>query len=168
MGGSGISLAICKSAPRSRQIAMPTPHNSVFYRPNALPVAQPTVSILLKMTFFGFAKVKWLHLTGEVDKAVRFSCKIFTGFNVQKSLKSVNFWQSYSTNEKVDFFGGGTQGTYASVLVPQPNVLITVWSMQLPAITHANLERHLSNRHHLSVERWMEVGSAGQFQREKR
>jgi len=28
--GSGISWAICKSAPRSRQIAMPAPHRSVF------------------------------------------------------------------------------------------------------------------------------------------
>jgi len=34
---SGISWAICKSAPRSRQITMPAPHHSVFYRPDALP-----------------------------------------------------------------------------------------------------------------------------------
>ena len=44
MSGSGISWAICKSAPRSRQITMPAPHHSVFYRPDALPVAQPTAS----------------------------------------------------------------------------------------------------------------------------
>ena len=30
MSGIGISWAICKSAPRSRQIAMPAPHHSVF------------------------------------------------------------------------------------------------------------------------------------------
>ena len=30
MSGSGISWAICKSAPRSRQITMPVPHHSVF------------------------------------------------------------------------------------------------------------------------------------------
>jgi len=31
MGGSGISWTICKSfAPRSRQIAMPVPHHSIF------------------------------------------------------------------------------------------------------------------------------------------
>ena len=42
--GSGISWNICKSAPRSRQITMPTPHHSVFYRPDALPAAQPTAS----------------------------------------------------------------------------------------------------------------------------
>jgi len=42
--GSGISRAICKSAPRSRQITTPAPHHSVFYRPYALPATQPTAS----------------------------------------------------------------------------------------------------------------------------
>ena len=40
----GISWAICKSAPRSRQITTPAPHHSVFYRPDAFPAAQPTAS----------------------------------------------------------------------------------------------------------------------------
>ena len=44
MSGSGISWAICKSAPRSRQITMPAPHHFVFYRPDALPATQPTAS----------------------------------------------------------------------------------------------------------------------------
>jgi len=44
MSGSGIRWAVCKSAPRSRQITTPAPHRSVFYRPHALPAAQPTVS----------------------------------------------------------------------------------------------------------------------------
>ena len=42
--GSGNSWDIRKSAPRSRQITMPAPHCSVFYRLDALPAAQPTVS----------------------------------------------------------------------------------------------------------------------------
>jgi len=42
VSGSGISWAICKSAPRSRQTTTPAPHHSVFYRPDALPAAQPT------------------------------------------------------------------------------------------------------------------------------
>ena len=42
VSGSGINWAICKSAPRSRQITMPAPHHSGFYRPDALPAAQPT------------------------------------------------------------------------------------------------------------------------------
>ena len=44
MSGSSISWAICKSAPRSRQTTMPAPHQSVFYRPDALPAAEPTAS----------------------------------------------------------------------------------------------------------------------------
>jgi len=36
--------AICKFAPRSRQITTPAPHHSVFYRLDALPAAQPTAS----------------------------------------------------------------------------------------------------------------------------
>ena len=38
------SWAICKSAPRSRQITMPAPHHLVFYRLDALPATQPTAS----------------------------------------------------------------------------------------------------------------------------
>ena len=44
VSGSGISLAICKSAPRSRQITTPAPHTLFFYRPDGLPAAQPTAS----------------------------------------------------------------------------------------------------------------------------
>ena len=44
VSGSGISWAVCKSAPRSRQTTIPAPHRSVFYRPDALPAAQPTAS----------------------------------------------------------------------------------------------------------------------------
>ena len=44
VSGSGIRWAICKSAPRSRQRTTPAPHHSVFYRPDALPAAQPTAS----------------------------------------------------------------------------------------------------------------------------
>ena len=41
---SGISWAICKSAPRPRQITTPVPHHSVFNRPDALPAAQSIAS----------------------------------------------------------------------------------------------------------------------------
>jgi len=44
VSGSGISWAICKFAHRSRQITMPTPQRSVFYRLDALPADQPTAS----------------------------------------------------------------------------------------------------------------------------
>ena len=44
VSGSGISWAVCKSAPRSRQITTPATHQSVFYGPDAFPAAQPTAS----------------------------------------------------------------------------------------------------------------------------
>jgi len=44
VSGSGINWAICKSAPRPRHITMPALYHSVFYRPDALPAAHPTVS----------------------------------------------------------------------------------------------------------------------------
>ena len=44
VSGHDISWAIRKSASRSRQITTPAPHHSVFYRPDALPAAQPTAS----------------------------------------------------------------------------------------------------------------------------
>ena len=36
--------------------------------------------MMLKNGFFGFPEVKWLHLRGEVDRSVRFSYQIFSGF----------------------------------------------------------------------------------------
>jgi len=44
ISGSGIIWAICKSTPWPRQISMPASHHSVFYRPDALPATQPTLS----------------------------------------------------------------------------------------------------------------------------
>ena len=41
---SGINWAICKPAPRSRQITTTAPHHSVFYRPDAISATQPTAS----------------------------------------------------------------------------------------------------------------------------
>ena len=44
VSGSGISWAICKSGPRSRQITMPSTPPVSFYRPDDLPAVQPTAS----------------------------------------------------------------------------------------------------------------------------
>jgi len=46
--GIGIIWAICKYAPRPRQITTPIPHLSVFYRLDVLPATQPTASKLLR------------------------------------------------------------------------------------------------------------------------
>ena len=44
VSGSGISWAICNSAPRSRQIPHQHPTAQFFYRLDALPATQPTAS----------------------------------------------------------------------------------------------------------------------------
>ena len=44
VSGSGISLAICKSAHWSRLINTPAPYHWIFCRPDALPATQPTAS----------------------------------------------------------------------------------------------------------------------------
>ena len=62
VSGSGISWSICKSAPHSRQITTPAPHHSVFYRPDALPVGQPTVS------------EHWRQLIGQQKGKVKVPC----------------------------------------------------------------------------------------------
>ena len=60
MSGSGISWAVCKSAPCFRQITTAAPHHSVFYRPDALPAAQPT------------AAKHWKHATNGICSASKF------------------------------------------------------------------------------------------------
>ena len=52
MSGSGISWAICKSAPHSRQITMAAPHHLVFYRPDALLAAQPTLKAMKEIDLY--------------------------------------------------------------------------------------------------------------------
>jgi len=44
VSGCGISWAICKSSPWPRHMTMPAFYHSAFYRPDALPAAQPTAS----------------------------------------------------------------------------------------------------------------------------
>ena len=59
--------------------------------------------VLLKMTFW-ISQGKVATSDRWCGQILRFSCQIFSGFNVPKSLKSVNFWQRYS-KIKVDVFG---------------------------------------------------------------
>jgi len=79
-----------------------------------------------KNDLFGFPKVKSLQYTGEVGKCTGNWCQISSGFNTPKSLKSVNFWQSYSKNKKVDVFWGHSVDylflPWAGNDVPNPRV----------------------------------------------
>ena len=47
--------------------------------------------MMLKMAFLDFPNEKWLHMTGEVDKSVRYSRPIFSGFNRPKNIKIGQF-----------------------------------------------------------------------------
>jgi len=64
------------------------------------------MNIVLKTDFFGFPQVKWLHLTGEVDKSVRCSCKIFSGFNISKIIKIGQFLTELFKKQKGGRFLG--------------------------------------------------------------
>ena len=94
VSGSGISWAICKSTYRSRQITTPAPHHSVFYRPDALPVAQPTVS------------KHWRRTSTRCNRALRqYDVNNFTKFNgwqckniskiIQNNTQIVCIWYSW-------------------------------------------------------------------------
>jgi len=101
VSGSGISWDICKSTTRSRQITMPAPHHSVFYRPDALPAAQPT------------ATKHWRHKTTKmltlisaaamhIIKFFRMRCSQGFPFGNSRRLKNRSRWKVYVINCTVD------------------------------------------------------------------
>ena len=69
-----------------------------------MPISETTSIIMYKYRWkwlFGFPKVKLLYIWQvKWTKSVRYPCQIFSRFNLPKSLKSVDFWQSYSKNRK--------------------------------------------------------------------
>ena len=81
MSGSGISWAICKSTPCSRQTTTPVPHHSVFYRPDALPAAQPTASkhwrhkLLVKLLLSKYAIERWFNFPPHLFRVYTLPCK---------------------------------------------------------------------------------------------
>ena len=62
VSGSGISWAICKSAPRSRQITTPAPHHSIFLQAGC-PSCRPTNSVkALKAMMMDELEIKLFQL----------------------------------------------------------------------------------------------------------
>ena len=82
--GSGISWAICKSAPSSRQITMPAPHHSVFYRPDALPATQPTASKHWRQRVS--QKVNWY----QADPCVQNLTFVFRSNAIRSALRNLS------------------------------------------------------------------------------
>ena len=67
--------------------------------------------ILLKMTFWIFkGKLATVYIQVRWENVEAIGVKFSHDLTCQKSLKSVNFWQSYSQNKQVDVFG--TQYVY--------------------------------------------------------
>ena len=64
VSGSGISWAICKSAPRSRQITMPATHHSVFLQAGC-PSCRPTNSVKALKALTGHYTT--IHLTNNAN-----------------------------------------------------------------------------------------------------
>ena len=80
VSGSGISWAMYKSAPHSRQITTPEPHHSVFYWLYALPAAQPTASKLWRHMMWDLL---FLHIIPETISTDH--CWLFLWFLVSDS-----------------------------------------------------------------------------------
>ena len=92
VSGSDISWAIWKSAPRFRQITTPAPHQSVFYRPDALPAAQPTASKHWRQYLTTVLRQcqSYSRLTTDIwfTKHVTKDAKLFLGMIHLQSLRS--------------------------------------------------------------------------------
>jgi len=99
VSGSGIGWAICKSAPCSRQITTPTPQYSVFYRPDALPAAQPTVSKHWRQTC----------LTSTFRKYV-VTCTVLVPFLIVLSLIKLANENNDDNNDRLTAFDPGQPG----------------------------------------------------------
>ena len=126
VSGSGIRWAVYKSAPRSRQITTPAPLYSVFYRPDALPAAQPTASkhwrlIYLLTYFLAYLLNQNSHCASVSHCSLNFECpRLGCGF-LWKILvlekcnfgpwKSLNFvlWVCYEPWVKGCGFCGGSK-----------------------------------------------------------
>jgi len=106
VSGSGISWAICKSARRSRQITTPTPHHSVFYRPDALPATQPTVSkhsrLLSQSNKTKFANRKKIQFSSyKYFLIISYAFRAWNAFSAltmwlgaRKSIRPIKIWET--------------------------------------------------------------------------
>jgi len=110
-----------QSAPHSRQITMPALHHSVFYRPDALPAAQPTASDHWRQTtahVCSFLAKLWSQLQ-QIKRVTKLACILSKRVNcilwADNRVQAVstqcndfhtfqNFWvQLYQTNTNQHF-----------------------------------------------------------------
>ena len=70
VSGSGISWAICKSAPRSRQITTPAHHHSVFLQAGC-PSSRPTNSVKALKAYSSLYQFSWKSCCPVCEKLFR-------------------------------------------------------------------------------------------------
>jgi len=99
VSGSGISLATCKSTHRSRQITMPAPHHSVFYRPDALPATQPTASKHWRRDGSGINHMQTICTSLQTDNHTNTSSRRrWWGFGDGSGITSLTLWFNVKTD----------------------------------------------------------------------
>jgi len=104
VSGSGIGWAICKSAPRSRQITMPAPHHSlvnlVLICPCYLPMLHKHVHVKRKVLSYLFQLLNnsYCCLLVTVVRAAGQLCRITTiSLTHERSLSTIClFWRHFS------------------------------------------------------------------------
>jgi len=85
-------MQICKSAPCSRQTTIPAPYHSVFYRPDALPAAQPTASKQWRQKInatFSLYSISWVRTQWNkinVAKTIYFHVRCVDSINTLTSM----------------------------------------------------------------------------------
>ena len=131
----------------------------------------PTLCIrvwAIENDFFGFPKVKWLHLTGENDIPVTIHAKFYQGLTCQKSLKWANFRQRYSKNKRWTFFSG-TRCTCRSqawcstarLLHGRPRLLLFYLYLFLTIPVRPAISRH--GRPHIGAIKWGQADPPGKM-----
>jgi len=91
VSGSGISWAICTSAPRSRQITMPTPHHSVFTGQMPFPPPnqqrQSTVQAVRMLITMMYQADETFYWTMQSCPPCEYKSTLFKVFQVQVPVK---------------------------------------------------------------------------------
>ena len=126
VSGSGISWAICKCAPRCRQKTMPAPHNSVFYRLDALPAAQPTAS-------------KHWRLTSYRPAIFMFKLTMCSGCPRQKGREASVTCHSVTASTKFNVF----------ITQIFPTITVNLW----PTIWSFEPDLDMTLNHHVEISR---------------
>jgi len=106
VSGSSISLAICKSAPRSRQITTPAPHHSVFLQAGC-PSCRPTNSFKALKAFS--LDQSALNFRSSATQSQRRSLKFVTAaytplYSLPRTVYESSCWTSkeaYETSHNV-------------------------------------------------------------------